>query len=42
MAMPTIDEIRAKGAALRQRVLGPSAPGAPKSPTQELAPDLGG
>jgi len=41
MAMPTLQEIRAKGAALRQRVFGPPVPGAPKSPTAELAPDLG-
>ena len=39
--MATQEELRAKGAALRQRVFGAPAPGAPKSPTQELAPDLG-
>jgi len=39
--MPSLEEIRAKGAALRQRVFGAPAPGAPKSPTAELAPDLG-
>ncbi|HEV8355629.1 MAG TPA: hypothetical protein VGQ17_02570, partial [Gemmatimonadales bacterium] len=38
--MATLDEYRAKGQALRQRVFGAPAPGA-KSPTQELAPDLG-
>jgi 4-carboxymuconolactone decarboxylase len=39
--MPTLDELRAKGQALRQKVFGAPAPGAAKSPTQELAPDLG-
>jgi 4-carboxymuconolactone decarboxylase len=39
--MPTLEELRAKGAALRQQVFGTPAPGTPKSPTQELAPELG-
>jgi 4-carboxymuconolactone decarboxylase len=39
--MPTLDELRAKGRALRQKVFGAPAPGAATSPTQELAPDLG-
>jgi 4-carboxymuconolactone decarboxylase len=39
--MSTLDEYRAKGQALRQKVFGVPAPGAKKSPTQELAPDLG-
>ena len=39
--MPTLDEYRAIGQKLRQRVFGAPAPGAAKSPTQELAPDLG-
>ena len=39
--MSTLDEYRAKGQALRQTVFGVPAPGAKKSPTQELAPDLG-
>jgi 4-carboxymuconolactone decarboxylase len=39
-AMPTLDEYRAKGQALRARIFG-AAPAGPRSPTQELAPDLG-
>jgi len=39
--MATLEELRARGQALRQKVFGAPAPGAPKSPTQELAPDLG-
>ena len=38
--MPTLEEHRARGQALRQKVFGAPTPGA-KSPTQELAPDLG-
>src|SRR4029450_2148511 len=38
--MPTLEEYRATGQALRHRVFGAPASGA-KSPTQELAPDLG-
>jgi 4-carboxymuconolactone decarboxylase len=38
--MPTLEEYRATGQALRRRVFGPPASGV-KSPTQELAPDLG-
>jgi 4-carboxymuconolactone decarboxylase len=41
MAIPTLEELRAKGAALRQRVFGAPVPGASRSPSQELAPDLG-
>lgn len=37
--MPTLDEYRAAGQALRRRVFGP--PAGPTSATQELAPDLG-
>jgi 4-carboxymuconolactone decarboxylase len=40
-AVATLEELRAIGQKLRQRVFGAPAPGAPKSPTQELAPDLG-
>jgi 4-carboxymuconolactone decarboxylase len=39
--MPTLDEYRALGQKLRQKVFGAPALAAPKSPTQELAPDLG-
>ena len=38
--MPTLEEYRAAGQALRRRVFGAPQGGA-KSPTQELAPDLG-
>jgi 4-carboxymuconolactone decarboxylase len=38
--MSTLEEHRAKGQALRQRVFGTPRPGA-KTPTQELAPLLG-
>ena len=41
MAMASLDELRAIGQTLRQWVFGAPAPGAPRSPTQELAPDLG-
>src|SRR5439155_979668 len=37
--MPTLDEYRAIGQALRQKIFG--APTGAKSPTQELAPELG-
>ena len=37
--MATLEEYRAIGQKLRQRVFGP--PTGAKSPTQELAPDLG-
>ena len=39
-AVSTPDDDRARGQALRQKVFGVPAPGA-KSPSQELAPDLG-
>ena len=38
--MATLEEYRAAGQALRRRVFGAPQSGA-KSPTQELAPDLG-
>jgi 4-carboxymuconolactone decarboxylase len=41
MAIPTLDELRTRGQALRQKVFGTPVPGAPKNPSQELAPDLG-
>ena len=37
--MPTLDEYRAIGQALRQKIFG--TPTGAKSPTQELAPELG-
>ena len=39
MTMATLEEYRAIGQTLRQRVFGP--PTGARSPTQELAPDLG-
>jgi 4-carboxymuconolactone decarboxylase len=38
--MPTLEEFRTIGQKLRQKIFGSPAPGS-RSPTQELAPDLG-